>query len=359
MLLYTLNRMPLKTTFYTMLLMMLGSSLLRAQDFHYSQFYNAPLNQNPALTGVFPGDVRFMGNYRTQWKAVPVDYLTFSGAADLKFYPRDIDKNGLFAGGLVFNYDQAGFSKLQLIQLGLNGSYSHRLNEYSFLTFGAQVVGNQRGFKLEDLTFDSGFDPRGGVYDPTLPNNENFGSTSRMFLDFGAGLNFRVQSLSQRKQVDNGSKRSKLDVGLGLFHLNRPDQSFYDGYESKLPMRVSPYISGTIKLDSLIDLVGNINAQYQGSYQEVLGMIGAKFYLNLRPDNRIALQAGVGYRFDDFGDSFYPNFEVFYKGWQVGLSYDVNVSEFQVATGRRGGPEVSVRYIIDNVPRVVKVCPFM
>lgn len=356
---YHLNAKNLKTTLYTLLLMVLGFSFLQAQDIHYSQFYNAPMLQSPGLTGVFPGDTRFMANYRTQWKAVPVDYLTFSGAADVKFYPRNLDKNGLFAAGLIFHYDQAGLSKLQLIQLALNGSYSRRLTEYAFLTVGGQIAGNQRGFNLGALSFDEEFDKGRGRYDPSLPNNEVNLSTNKLFLDFSVGINLRMQSLSQRKLVDNGTKRDKLDVGIGIFHLNRPNQSFFDGYKSPLFMRFSPYIAGAVKIDSLLDVVGHINAQFQGPYQEVLGMVGLKYYLNLRPDNRISVQAGVGYRFDDFGDSFYPTAEVGYKGWNVGLSYDVNVSSFQVATGRRGGPEISLRYIIDRVPREVKVCPFM
>lgn len=63
------------------------------QDVHFSQFFEAPLWRNPSLAGLFNGDVRFQGVYRTQWGAVTVPYQTGSfngeykmpiGAADRK-----------------------------------------------------------------------------------------------------------------------------------------------------------------------------------------------------------------------------------------------------------------------------------
>ncbi len=355
-----LNQYSLKKIFYTLILVCLAPSAMKAQDIHYSQFYNAPLNINPALTGVYRGDIRFMGNLRNQWRAVPVDYFSFTAAADMKFYPRG-DKNGLFAGGLHFNYDQAGFSKLSLAQLGLSGSYIHRLSNYAFLSLGAQISGNQRGFKIDDLTFDNNFDPDRGVYDPARPSNENFSNTNNFYFDFGAGINLRFQSLHSGELVDRLEKRNKIDVGVAFYHLNRPDQSFFEDTKSKLFMRVSPYVSGTAKVSGNLDLVGNLTGQFQGPYAEILGMLGLKIHMDRTPGKQFALQPGVGYRFDDFGDAYFPGIELFYNNWQAGFTYDVNVSKFKVATNRRGGPEFSIRYIISKpkpLPQF-KICPLI
>lgn len=358
----TLNRTNLKTTLYPIFLLLLSCWTLQAQDIHYSQFYNAPINLSPALTGVFRGDVRFMGNYRSQWKAVPVDYLTFTGAVDKKFYPKDADRNGLFSAGLVFNYDKAGSSNLQLAQLGLSGSYTHRLSSKSFLSVGAQLTGNNRSFNVGKLTFDEQFDPGRGQVDPGIPTGENFAATNKFFLGLGAGLNLRLQNLSDADLVDDGSKRTKLDVGLGLFNINRPDQSFFEGYKSRLFMRVSPYASAVVQLGGKkvpFDLVGNLTWQFQGPYEEKLGMLGIRWHADFEPDRQIWFQLGSGYRFDDFGDAVYPTIEVFYRGLHVGANYDINVSSFNVATRRRGGFELSARYIINRVPNIIKVCPFI
>ena len=55
-----------------------------AQDIHFSQFANSPLNLNPAQTGLFNGDYRIMANQRSQWSAVPIPYSTFSLGADMR-----------------------------------------------------------------------------------------------------------------------------------------------------------------------------------------------------------------------------------------------------------------------------------
>ena len=36
------------------------------QDINYSQFYELPLLRNPALAGIFNGNVRFTAGYRNQ-----------------------------------------------------------------------------------------------------------------------------------------------------------------------------------------------------------------------------------------------------------------------------------------------------
>ena len=99
-----------------------------AQDIHFSQYYNIPLNINPALTGVFKEDIRIAGNYRSQWNTVPVSYQTFSAAFDMKYAHPSI-QNGYFAFGGVFNRDQAGDSDLSLSQISLSASYTRPLSE--------------------------------------------------------------------------------------------------------------------------------------------------------------------------------------------------------------------------------------
>ena len=53
-----------------LLLLVLCTARVQAQDAHLSMYDAAPLFLNPAMTGVFQGDWRVHGQYRTQWKAV-------------------------------------------------------------------------------------------------------------------------------------------------------------------------------------------------------------------------------------------------------------------------------------------------
>jgi len=95
------------------------------QDIHHSQFYTSPLNVNPALTGVFNGDWRAAGNFRSQWFVDDlVQYMTFTGSFDKRFYPKKWTTKGMWNGGILFNYDQAGDSKMSFGNLGVSISLS-------------------------------------------------------------------------------------------------------------------------------------------------------------------------------------------------------------------------------------------
>ena len=77
-----------------------------AQDIHYSQFFNSPLNLNPALAGIFNGDGRVHANIKEQWSSVPVGYTSGDLGLDLK---HGVGQKGHFLGyGVLLNYDRAG-----------------------------------------------------------------------------------------------------------------------------------------------------------------------------------------------------------------------------------------------------------
>ena len=336
---------------------------LHAQDIHFSQFYNSPLNLNPGLTGVHGGDVRVSGHFRQQWEAVPVPYLTFSGMYETRI-KEDTRKNGYFAGAMLFNYDRAGDAKLSMTNFGLSGGYSRQLSEKVFLTGGAQLMVNQRAFRTDDLRFGNQFN--GEAYDPTLPI-ENFTNTTNFYADLSAGANLRLQM----KNADRWKRRSKLDIGVGAFHLNRPDLGFFEDENIQLPMRFSIYALGLVMVSSSFDLVINGSVQLQNPYQESVFGAGGRIHLSRKRTKEAALQLGASYRFnrfgesvlptEKFGDAIIPNLELHLRQWRFALSYDINISEFNVATDKRGGPEVSVQYVIYKVKPLpkFKICPII
>ncbi len=313
-----------------------------AQDIHYSQFYNAPEILNPALTGIFYGDVRMMGHFRRQWENVPVDYLTFSGTYDMKVYPKKAKGNDFVGLGLNFNYDNTGFSKLTLAQLQLGGSYSKELAKNAFLTGGLQLGFSNRSFKEGDLTFDSQFDPIRNMYDPSLATGENFDKTSKFYPDLSIGANLRLQK---------DDRRTKLDFGVAMYHLNTPKQEFFESGGQKLPARFAIYGIGAMKLAGPLDLLLRATAQLQSKYREYVPGAALKIHLNQNRGKELAFQVGANFRVNEFTDAITPAVELHYKTLSVGYSYDINVSDFQIATDDKGGPEIWVAY------RIVKVKP--
>lgn len=345
---------------FFVLIFLFGNSLF-AQDFHYSQFFNAPLHLNPGLTGIYNGDIRYMGNYRSQWASVPVNYQTFTVAVDAKFLKKTF-KQGFFSGGIEINYDQAGLSRMRLIDLNLSGSYTYTFSEHFLMTTGVTGRIGQRSFDESDLSFNEQYDPTYGQYFDWLDNGENFAKSSLFFPDLAAGINFRLQDIESTALVNRLDKRSKVDFGVGVFHLLRPDQSFIGTTKEPLPMRISPYMMGTLMLGKNFDFVLNGTAQFQTSYREILGLAGLKIHLNRNLGKQFALQLDFGYRYaNQFGDALIPGIEFFFNGWQAGFTYDINISDFNVATSKRGGPEISVRYIFRKVRPlpIFKICPLI
>ncbi|MBK9961323.1 MAG: PorP/SprF family type IX secretion system membrane protein [Saprospiraceae bacterium] len=317
-----------------------------AQDIHHSQFYTSPLNMNPALTGTFNGDWRAAGNYRSQWFVDNlVNYLTFTGSYDIRFYPKKWTTKGLWSAGFLFNYDRAGDSKLSLGYLGISASYAYPINKNNILSIGGLIGGAQRRFQQDQLTWDEQWN--GSSFDPNLSSQENFDRTSNGFLDLAAGINYRWQK----------SARTKIDCGIGLFHLNKPDQQFFSQTESvKLPMRLNLNLMPNFKVLDRLDILLHAQFQRQQNYQEILFGGYGKFYLSLKRGKEFSLLLGVSARTKD---AVIPKLAFQFNNWYGGLSYDINTSPFDLATRGRGGPEFSLiyTYVKSRPLSQLKACP--
>ncbi len=320
------------------------NSSVKAQDLHYSQFYNSPMNVNPALTGVFNGDHRFVGSLRDQWRFVPVPWFTFSGAYDQKLHIGVTEKS-FWSAGANFNYDSQGDSRINLATLNLTGSYNRIINPNNVITGGLLLGYSTRGFSVTDLTWDKQWD--GNTFDVTTGSGENFDATRVSFLETAAGINYRWQK----------TNRTKLDVGLGVFHLIEPSVSYYAGDTEKLPRRYNVMALGNIQLLDAVDLQMHGLYQRQEEYSElVIGALG-KFFVNQKRGKETQIHLGFGYR---TSGSLIPTFAIDYRGVYVSFSYDADVTNFNdLADSNRGGPEFHVRYIIKHVKQMkkFKVCP--
>lgn len=322
-----------------------GAFSAQAQDIHFSQFNNAPANLNPALTGVFGGDLRFIANYRSQWSSVPVDYRTVSGAFDSKLFHKAFGKNGYLGYGLVFNNDVAGDAQIGISQLGANLSFTRQLSDALFASVGAQFALGQRSISPQKLSYEEQWN--GDIFDPNRSNGEGFSSTSKGIGSISTGLNLHYQ-------LDG--TRTKFDLGTGIFHLNQPNTSFEGESAANLPIKFSPYVITTFQLSPTLDLRVNGLFSRQLTYQEAVAGAAIRYHFSSVKDMELNVQAGVSMR---LSDALAPSVECQYRNWTAGFSYDINFSSFDVATNRRGGPEFFLQYILWKVhpPKEFKACP--
>lgn len=296
---------------------------LQAQDLHYSQFYHNPTHLSPALTGIFRGDLRAAASYRSQWKSVPVSYQTFSVTVDRKILKRD--KN-YWSVGFQLQHDRAGDAALKWTQAGVLTSVTQALGERHALSVGAGLAFVQRSFDISNLTFKNQWS--GDLFDASLPTGENFDQNSGLAPTLSAGLNWHYEP---------ADTRTRFDAGLGVFHLNRPDISFIDDSGKGLPMRLCSMLSGVVQTGEFTDIVAFGSSQHMGKAREIL--IGGG--LRRMVTNDLALQLTIASR---LGDAIIPAFQAAWLDWTVGLSYDFNISDFDVATNGRGGFEIAAVY---------------
>src|SRR5882724_10747822 len=112
-------------------------TVTKAQDIHFSQFFETPLLRNPALAGIFTGDFRLQMVYRDQWRSVTDGYKTGSLNGEFKL-PVGKANDFVTVGG-QFLFDRAGTAALTQISalpvLNYHKSLSNEQNRYLSLGF--------------------------------------------------------------------------------------------------------------------------------------------------------------------------------------------------------------------------------
>jgi len=304
-----------------------------SQDLNFSQFYELPLLRNPALAGIFNGDVRIQSVYRSQWQSVTVPYKTGGLSGELKFPIADTYDH--FTVGLQTTYDVAGDSKLSRLQVLPVISYHRNLTgeEGAYLS-GAFMIGSVTSqFDPTQLKWDDQF--VNGQYSATNPTRQVLNRTGKNYMDMSAGISLTSPL------ANNGS----FYLAAGLFHFNRPSVGFEAATDIKTKLDMKWAFNGGMSLESNDYSRINIFADFfmQGGHRQFMG--GAFYTYDLAQyedvDDKTSISFGGLYRWND---AFVPVVRLDHHQFSVGLSYDVNVSKLKTASQARGGFELTLNY---------------
>jgi type IX secretion system PorP/SprF family membrane protein len=335
---------------------MLTAGTLAAQDTHFSQFGNSPLNLSPGLAGVFGGDMRFVGNYRQQWSTTPVPYTTLSGAVENKVYWKPGRYDRFVTASLLLNYDKQGDLALQSLQLGIPISVTMPLNRTSYLTLGATPMFGQRSFDSDEVTFSEQYID--GMFDPSAAISENLAVTSLKYFDLSAGANLRMQA---------AQKRTRVDLGVAAHHINRPSHDFWassvtDEDEVRLYHKWTVYGLGLFQLSEKFDFLAQGLYQRQGAYSEIVYGAGIRMHLREQRYKELAIQIGADWR-HRYNNSLVPRVEVFFGSWTLGATFDWDAFSRagELISNRRGGPELSLIFRFFKIKALPKFksCPII
>src|SRR5258708_13859549 len=125
----------------------------KAQDLHFSQWFNSPLTTNPANTGFIPdADYRIGANYRDQWSPImSVPYRTMSIWGDAQVFRNRIENGWMGLGGMILRYD-AGTSTLTSTEAYGSVAY-HQMSGYASLIYLGFYLGRvEHGTNTQHLT---------------------------------------------------------------------------------------------------------------------------------------------------------------------------------------------------------------
>jgi type IX secretion system PorP/SprF family membrane protein len=350
----TLSLFPLRRIFS--LAFLLAAFSVAAQDIHFSQFGNSPLNLSPGLAGVYGGDLRFVGNYRQQWRTVPVPYSTFSGSVENKVYFERGRYDKFITASLLLNYDRQGTISLNSLQIGIPLAVTLPIGKNHFVTLGATPMFGQRSFSTDKITFDEQY--INGMFDPSAAISEDLNATNLKYFDISAGANFRLQS---------PRKRDRLDIGGAMHHINRPAHDFWASSvtqtdDVRLYNKLTLYALGLFQLSEKFDFMAEGLYQKQGKYSEIVYGGGVRMHLRRDRYKELAIQIGADWR-HRYNNALVPRLEVLVGTWTLGATFDWDAFSRagELVSDRRGGPELSLIYRFYKVKPMQKFksCPII
>ena len=314
---------------------------------HYSQFYQAPLELNPAQTGCYDGLFRFGANQKTQWLSLTKPYVHFSIYGDAPVV-KDQQHRQQLSIGVNVNCDYTGDAQYNSVQPYVSLAYLKALGRRSRhkLGIGAYFGFIQRSINYSNMTFDEQF--VGNIFDAGNPISESFGKDRVFFFDCGVGALWNFAP----------NKTDRYTVGVSARHLTQPNQAFND-HATRLPVNVDCYFLSTIRLVDDVALQPAVYAEFQRQFWEVVFGTNVE-YFQMKNSYTVAFSLGGG-AFYRWNDALILDFFFEWQRLRLGVSYDITLSSLLPANHGRGGLELSLNYTFKRkrITRLGKEpCPF-
>jgi type IX secretion system PorP/SprF family membrane protein len=314
------------------LLIAVSSQKVQSQDIHFSQFNEAPLLRNPALAGLFSGDVRLQSVYRTQWQSVTVPYQTTSLNGEYKIHVGN-SEDYMTVGAQVM-LDRAGTIAMTathiLPALNYHKSLSADRNMYLSLGFMGGMV--QRRFDRGKVTTNTQFD--GVTYNPGATDGEAFDNASYRYFDGTAGLSFNAQL--------NDNPDNNFFAGVALHHFNKPANiGFYTAGKTTLSPKWVYSAGARLATSEFSYVTFHSDYSKQGGYSEAIGGAIYTYKLDSEVDPKYLIHGGAFVRLKD---AIIPMAKLEVRPLAISVSYDANISKLSSASRGRGGFELGISY---------------
>lgn len=315
--------MKIKGLIVIVVVLLLGSATIKAQDFHLSQYEAFGLYLNPAFTGYFDeekADYRASAVYRSQWRSLQRKPFTTYGLSYDMPYKR-------FGVGAYLLNNRAGLANFNTLNFQVSGSYAITDVQKSphILNVGLQLGLFYKTFNPNNLLFENQYDYSTGTLNAEINNGENFQRTSIVKFDANLGVYYKYKE---------ENKKYSPYVGFSVFHLSKPSESF-NVDKNRVPMRFATNFGCEFLVNEKVKLIPNVLYMNQAKASDLNIGVAGTYLLKEKND----LLYGINYRIKDA--------LIIHAGLKkdnivLKMSYDVNVSYLSNYTSNRGAFELSL-----------------
>lgn len=321
----------------------LGST--KAQnELHFTQYEMAPLVLNSALAGDFRGTYRIGGIYRDQWFSVlnqegQNPFRTLDLFVDVNVIP-GLRKQDWISVGLGYDaLDQAGSGNLKNTYSRINAAYHLSLDKKqgSILSLGVQRLSKSTQMNVWNI-----LDARGPEGTDITKANQGAGENGLEgdYSDWVFGLTYNLRN-----------KTSDFIAGIKAGQLFKPRQTIANTNSEQDPL-IAAFATYKFAINEGMWLAPSLLYQKNGPASEFVMQGRVGFAMN----KTLELNGGLGMR---MGDALQILAGARYKQYQVGVSYDITVSDLNNAGN--GSFELALNYtgIITKKPKVkpIIICP--
>jgi len=328
------------------------SSELKSQDAAFSQFYAAPVFLNPAMSG---GENNISANisYRTNTNQILFPYklgqftVSMPILINSKRYQRKNTQLQNYIGSIAFTgYNEllGSNNEYSVSGLSITTSYFMQIAFAHFISFGLQGGFVQKYIDYSKLTWGSQFTPDLG-YDSRIAPSVLFSNQKILYPVFNAGITW-FYNINDFSPYEKTSFRTF--AGIAVSNINKPDDSFFDTQKLFYPALFKFHGGLSIPLSSQFELLPNCLIMRQNRENHInVGTYIAYFLPTKNNTNSTFYQIQIGswYR---IGDSYIVSLGFEMKNLTLGISYDLNVSNFKYNNKGVRAFEVSINYKGNN-----------
>ncbi len=315
---------------------------LSAQDIHLSQFFNSDHLLNPARIGDFEGDYRFTANYRNQWREIngsPLNTFVVSFDKAFHYYSHEID------GGIMVARDEFTGFNVSTTKILLSGAYGYTTESGHNFRVGLQPGVVWRQSKKEGGTYPSQWEYEKGDF--TNPNN-NENSLNPSFAEFDLDLGL---------QWSKAFGKSTAKIGYAANHLNMPKDTYFNETKGRLRIRHVTHAELNFRASEKISLQPRLLWMWTTKANNMVAGANVKYKLPNKTITSISLGAFYRAGVVRNADAAIPYLGVSIKKFDLGFSYDVNVSTLSTDVKRRSAFEVSLIYTGASSKPKIKTLP--